>query len=114
MRILPPVTPTPEQLTILLESRPGVFVVNGAAGSGKTTTALLRLTRLCGHWLSRKQRLGLTAPVRVLVLTYNKTLEGYISQLAETQVAGSVNRPDFRSYREPCPAGAGLADSRSA
>ena len=25
-----------------------------------------------------------------------------------------VNRPDFRSYREPCPAGAGLADSRSA
>ncbi len=89
MRILPPVTPTPEQLTILLESRAGVFVVNGAAGSGKTTTALLRLTRLCGHWLSRKQRLGLTAPVRVLVLTYNKTLEGYISQLAQTQVAGS-------------------------
>lgn len=87
MRILPPVTPTPEQLTILLESRPGVFVVNGAAGSGKTTTALLRLTSLCGHWLSRKQRLGLTAPVRVLVLTYNKTLEGYISQLAQTQVA---------------------------
>jgi len=76
-------------LTILLESRAGVFVVNGAAGSGKTTTALLRLTHLCGLWLSRKQRLGLTAPVRVLVLTYNKTLEGYISQLAQTQVAGN-------------------------
>ncbi|PPF20859.1 3'-5' exonuclease [Rathayibacter sp. AY1A7] len=89
MRILPAVTPTAEQLTILLESRPGVFVVNGAAGSGKTTTALLRLTRLCGQWLSRKQRLGLTPPVRVLVLTYNKTLEGYISELAKTQVADS-------------------------
>ena len=26
----------------------------------------------------------------------------------------TLNRPDFRSYREPCPAVAGLADSRSA
>ncbi|KEP74536.1 hypothetical protein HR12_08330 [Microbacterium sp. SUBG005] len=90
MRILPPVTPTPEQLGILLESRAGVFVVNGAAGSGKTTTALLRLTHLCGQWLSRKQRLQLADPVRVLVLTYNKTLEGYIHELAEMQVAGNA------------------------
>lgn len=89
MRILPPVTPTAEQLTILLESRPGVFVVNGAAGSGKTTTALLRLTSLCGQWLSRKQRHRLPDPVRVLVLTYNKTLEGYINELAQAQVAGN-------------------------
>lgn len=89
MRILPAVTPTPEQLTILLENRPGVFVVSGAAGSGKTTTALLRLTSLCGQWLSRKHRLSLRAPVRVLVLTYNKTLEGYIRELAKAQVAGN-------------------------
>lgn len=27
---------------------------------------------------------------------------------------GEINRPDFCSYREPCPAGVGLADSRSA
>lgn len=89
MRILPQVTPTAEQLTILLENRPGVFVVNGAAGSGKTTTALLRLTNLCGRWLSRKQRHGLQDPVRVLVLTYNRTLEGYIHELAKAQVAGN-------------------------
>ena len=89
MRILPAVTPTPEQLTILLENRPGVFVISGAAGSGKTTTALLRLTSLCGQWLSRKQRLALQEPVRVLVLTYNKTLEGYILELAKAQVAGN-------------------------
>lgn len=90
MRILPPVTPTAEQLTILLENRAGVFVVNGAAGSGKTTTALLRLTSLCGQWLSRKQRHNLPDPVRVLVLTYNKTLGGYISELAAAQVAGNA------------------------
>lgn len=88
--MLPSVTPTPEQLTVLLENRAGVFVISGAAGSGKTTTALLRLTALCGQWLSRKHRLGLADPVRVLVLTYNKTLEGYIRELARTQVAGNA------------------------
>lgn len=91
MRVLPPVTPTPEQLPILLENRPGVFVINGAAGSGKTTTALLRLTNLCGYWLSRKTRANSDDPVRVLVLTYNKTLEGYIRVLANSQVSGKTD-----------------------
>lgn len=94
MRILPVVAPSKEQLTILLENRPGVFIVNGAAGSGKTTTALLRLRDLCGKWLNRKRRLGLTEPVRVLVLTYNKTLGGYISELAETQVSATSTLSD--------------------
>ncbi|MFF2243297.1 3'-5' exonuclease [Arthrobacter sp. NPDC058130] len=86
MRILPPVPPTPEQLLILAENRPGIVLITGAAGSGKTTTALLRLKQLCGSWLSRKRRLGLAGPVRVLVLTYNRTLEGYIEELARGQV----------------------------
>ena len=86
MRILPDVIPTPEQLKILLNERPGVLVVNGAAGTGKTTTALLRLRQLCGSWLGRMRRLSLTEPVRVLVLTYNRTLEGYIAELARHQV----------------------------
>lgn len=91
MRILPVVTPTPEQLPILLENQPGALVIRGAAGSGKTTTALLRLQNLCLRWLARKRRLGLIPPVRVLVLTYNKTLEGYIRALAEHQVAGTAD-----------------------
>lgn len=38
------------------------------------------------------------------------------SRVADTErsTEGSMNRPDFRSYREPCPAGAGWPDSRSA
>jgi len=88
MRILPPVAPTAEQLKILGDNKPGSLLIRGAAGSGKTTTALLRLRQLCASWLSRRDRLGLVQPVRVLVLTYNRTLEGYIKELARQQVVG--------------------------
>src|SRR4051812_49172310 len=91
MRILPSVMPTPEQLAILSHNKPGVLVLRGAAGSGKTTTALLRLKQQCRFWLSRRDRLGLSGPVRVLLLTYNRTLEGYIAELARAQVANDAN-----------------------
>lgn len=90
MRILPPVKPSAEQLQILSLNRPGVVLLRGAAGSGKTTTALLRLRQQCRVWLDRRSRLRSSEPVRVLVLTYNRTLEGYISELAEQQVAGDA------------------------
>jgi superfamily I DNA/RNA helicase len=86
VRILPQVTPTKQQLPIVAEDTAGVMVIRGAAGSGKTTTALMRLRQLCGKWLMRRTRLGLKPPVRVLVLTYNRTLEGYIEELARQQV----------------------------
>ena len=66
----------------MLDAGPGFRLIRGAAGSGKTTAALLRLRQLCGSRLERRARQGTTEPVRVLVLTFNRTLRGYINQLA--------------------------------
>lgn len=87
MRVLADVRPTPEQLRIVSRNRPGVEIIRGAAGSGKTTTALLRLRSLIGMFLSRRRRDEASNPVRVLVLTYNRTLRGYIWALARRQAA---------------------------
>jgi len=91
MRVLQTVQPSAEQLPIVLEDRPGVAVLRGAAGSGKTTTALLRLKQLCRVRLARRQRLQGTQPVRVLVLTYNRSLAGYIEALARLQVPAAMD-----------------------
>ena len=89
MRTLQNIRPTPEQLMILRDAAAGFRLIRGAAGSGKTTAALLRLRQLCASRIARKARLGLADPVRVLVLTFNRTLKGYITQLATEQVAAS-------------------------
>lgn len=86
MRVLSSVTPTPEQLTVMGDSKPGFRIIRGAAGSGKTTTALLRLRALINVRLDRRRREKHDAPVRVLVLTFNRTLEGYVSELARSEV----------------------------
>lgn len=86
MRLLPSVTPTPEQLPMLTDAAPGFRIIRGAAGSGKTTTALLRLRSLVAVRLDRRRRHGFVQPVRVLVLTFNRTLEGYIAELARRSV----------------------------
>jgi DNA helicase IV len=85
MRVLRTVTPTPEQLVIIARNRPGVEIIRGAAGSGKTTTALLRLRSLIGTFVARKERLSRAEPVKILLLTYNRTLRGYIEELATRQ-----------------------------
>lgn len=86
MRALLDVTPTPEQLALFSRIRTGVEVIRGAAGSGKTTTALLKLRAATGLYVNRKRRMKATEPVRILVLTFNRTLKGYVSELANRQI----------------------------
>ena len=86
MRLLRSVTPTDEQLQLIGDLETGYRVIRGAAGSGKTTTALLCLQGLISARLRRRKRLGHKAPVRALVLTFNRTLEGYITELARRKV----------------------------
>lgn len=88
MQVLRDVTPTPEQLKIFVNPKEGIEVIRGAAGSGKTTTALLKLKHLIAVFAQRKRRLEKQEPVRILVLTYNRTLRGYIKALAKDQTQG--------------------------
>ncbi len=91
MRVLRNVRPTPEQLVILRDTAPGYRLIRGAAGSGKTTAALMRLRQLSAARAARNARMGLAGPVRVLVLTFNQTLRGYVHHLATEQSAGGEN-----------------------
>jgi hypothetical protein len=53
MKTLGNVIPTPEQALVIDDDEPGFWLVGGAAGSGKTTTALLRLKSLVRYWRDR-------------------------------------------------------------
>jgi DNA helicase IV len=91
MKVLPQVTPSPEQLPIISNPQAGATLIRGAAGSGKTTTALLMLLQLSEFWLRHRERNNNPDPVQILVLTFNRTLRGYISHLATQQVNVTSN-----------------------
>lgn len=94
MRVLADVRPTAEQLKILQDYRPGFVLIRGAAGSGKTTSAVLRLRHVTGVWANQREREGSDEPVRVLVLTYNRTLRGYVEELVRQQM--EIDRFDLK------------------
>lgn len=86
MLILQPHKATAEQLPIISGTKMGIEVIRGAAGSGKTTTALLRLESLAHTFAARRRRLGVERPVKILVITFNRTLAGYVEHLASVQL----------------------------
>jgi DNA helicase IV len=86
MKALTDVKPTSEQLPIISNPQNGVTLIRGAAGSGKTTTALLMLKQLSEFWIRHRERNDDNNPVKILILTYNRTLRGYIAHLAKRQI----------------------------
>lgn len=91
MQVLHEVIPTAEQLPILTDTAPGFRLIRGAAGSGKTTVALMRLHQLCASRSSRQARLNLNETIKVLVLTFNRTLRGYVKHLATREYPETVH-----------------------
>lgn len=91
MKTLPHIEVTPEQLPLISSNSLGVEIICGAAGSGKTSTALLRLRSLCCMFAERNKRKLIDSPVKVLILTFNRTLTGYIKSLARHQIDQDLN-----------------------
>ncbi len=85
MRVLRRMTPSPEQIGIVRRVTRGVTLIRGAAGSGKTTTALMRLRASAGATINQLRNEG-RLPANILVLTYNNSLKGYISAVAEEEL----------------------------
>lgn len=101
MKALINVTPSPEQMSLFARSSAGVEVIRGAAGSGKTTTALLKLRSAAGFYINRAKSRPKPEPVRILVLTFNRTLRGYIAELTERQFAGEpLVQLDFFTFNK--------------
>ncbi|MCZ0777914.1 helicase, partial [Klebsiella pneumoniae] len=69
MKILSNHQATREQLPIVSRNTPGVVVIRGAAGSGKTTSALLRLTAIVNTLSYRRQLDNDPTPIKALVLS---------------------------------------------
>ncbi|TWA69752.1 AAA domain-containing protein [Azospirillum baldaniorum] len=84
MLIRLPGRPTQEQMVLITRTVPGVDVIRGAAGSGKTTTAILRLRQLASYFAAVNG--GGANSVRLLVLAYNRSLVGYLEHACRAEV----------------------------
>lgn len=78
MQVRIPQKPSPEQLTILQRPPRAVEIIKGAAGSGKTYTALYKLIFAHTYFWERK------GSVKIQVLSFNRTLRGYIVAMMDS------------------------------
>ncbi|EOV0144855.1 3'-5' exonuclease [Vibrio vulnificus] len=84
MRPLGKIEPTHEQLQLFTTPHPMNRVIRGAAGSGKTTIALLMLRlAITFHRTSRMRNRDEGRPIKAMVFTFNTTLSSYVRQLAQ-------------------------------
>ena len=102
MKPLPPIRPTAEQIALSVANRFGVDLIRGAAGTGKTTTALLKL-RSMYHLVEQQRNADADErPIKILVLTFNRTLCGYIdayiAQSLQDRFRASLNLSTFGNW----------------
>ena len=92
MRVLASVAPTPEQLQILEADTYSTVIIRGSAGSGKTTAAALRCRKVLAGIAADRKLDNDSTRIRVAVLTFNRTLAGYIENFIDEQVS-QVHHP---------------------
>lgn len=68
---------SPEQRIILKSEPRAIEIIKGAAGSGKTVTALLKMAFVANYYLRAHGR------ARVQVLSFNRTLQSYINEIMD-------------------------------
>lgn len=90
MESLRSVNLTPEQRKLALNTKPMNRIIRGAAGSGKTTSALFLLKVGLLHYKTMKRRTGDNTAIRAVVITFNKTLKAYVESLAR-EIADDVD-----------------------
>ncbi len=90
MKILSNHQATREQLPIVSRNTTGIVVIRGAAGSGKTTSALLRLTAIVNALSYRRRLDNDPTPIKALVLSFNRTLAGYIEGLINDSIQANT------------------------
>lgn len=98
MKHLGRISASAEQLAIISSNQMGAELIKGAAGSGKTTTAILRLTSLALMIAARKARVGDEGPVRILLLTFNRTLAGYVDALTKAQLLPKAKTLEISTF----------------
>lgn len=95
MQVLRRQRPTPEQISVVRRIQSGVSLIRGAAGSGKTTTAIIALRAAAGAAVNQLRNDG-GLPANILVLTFYNSLCGYISAVAQAELADYAD--DVRLY----------------
>ncbi|MFQ2163146.1 3'-5' exonuclease [Aeromonas hydrophila] len=83
MKTLNHITPTAEQLTLITLPRPGVRIIRGAAGSGKTTTSILMMKMSLGYLSDYYKARDPNHNINAIVFGFNKTLTGYVKNLVD-------------------------------
>ncbi|EGR3261560.1 hypothetical protein DLI08_17435 [Vibrio parahaemolyticus] len=84
MKPLGTIEPTHEQLQLFTTPHPMNRIIRGAAGSGKTTVALLMLRlAIAFHRSNRLRNRDDAKPIKAMVFTFNTTLSSYVRELAE-------------------------------
>ena len=87
---------TPAQYRLITANREAPLIIQGRAGSGKTSVGLYRLA-----WLTYAHDEGTVAPVnpgRILVVMFNKALQMFVSRAMEQMALNDVRIDTFHGW----------------